>query len=133
MSQKTKAEIIQETYEAYLDPNNRGVWHMTFGEEFDNEVCCYLTTDGKMCAVGRCIREDVDRKGLTGSVPSIPVIFDTPLDDLLKEEYRGHEPEFWEALQSFHDNHTNFKFDEPVGYTEKGLKQLERLKETWIK
>lgn len=130
MSQKTKAEIIQETYEAYLDPNNRGAEMLDEGTEIERAVCSYLTADGKMCAVGRCMREDVNRHKFSGSVAALVATDPVAFEEALKEEYRGHEPAFWEALQGFHDTDKNFKLD---GYTEDGLEHLESIKQTWIK
>lgn len=92
MLTKTAKAIILETVEYYkknpraMDNNNRGT---------------YLTTDGRMCAVGRClIQPTID---MIGNVRS----YINPLDTILKLEYRGHSIEFWEDLQILHD-HNNF-------------------------
>ena len=49
MVQKTTVEIIEETANFY-NLTNRGL--NPFGD------CVYRTDDGKMCAVGRCLRDD---------------------------------------------------------------------------
>lgn len=105
--QKTIEEIVNETLAYYEeDPRRRAV---------TLEGCEYLTEDGRMCAVGRCLHGDADARTLKNYASCIyrsnaglpsrshyrdPLI----LDDLLKEEYRGHPVAFWDSLQRLHDD-----------------------------
>ena len=120
---KTKLEILEETYEYYSDPTKRGI--------SERGYCVYLTSDNKMCAVGRCLLE-----------PSKTLIEDDcfdddinlyisdrmpELDEQLKPEYRGHTGSmFWKNLQEWHDNYKHFT---PNGISDEG----ERVFETLIK
>lgn len=88
----TKQEIIEETVEYYK--NN------PFGYNLNTGKCVYRGPEGQMCAVGRCLvhpelygNEDISAHSL--------LVHNT--DNSLKEEYQGHQPEFWNRLQSFHD------------------------------
>jgi hypothetical protein len=113
---KTKLEIIDEIVEYYsTDTSRRGVQLTSFG----SETCAYLTNDGKMCAVGRCMIEPtIDLGGAARDV----------LEDsfyLLKPEYRIEDLEFWENLQNLHD--TNSYWDKK-GLTQRGLQEIEYLK-----
>jgi len=105
---KTKREIIEETYEYYK----------THPKAISGKGCAYLTSDGNMCAVGRCMNDETikfqwENMNLTackapyrGFDFRYGICIDSNaqvLDSLLKEEYRGHEYDFWEKLQHFHD------------------------------
>jgi hypothetical protein len=95
---KSAQEIILETYAAYPTIKSCAM-------NIDTGACEYLTPDGKMCAIGRCLIEPGD-KMLVGSLNRddkwrIGQILWS--DDLLKPEYRGHPPEFWADLQKWHD------------------------------
>lgn len=99
---KTKREIIAETAKVYSDPVNRGI--------DDKQACLYLTPDGKMCALGRCLIDPTIEGGSLCYFASDGWMIGNRewSDDLLKEEYRGHLAEFWEDLQMWHDDDTNF-------------------------
>jgi hypothetical protein len=100
---KTKLEILKETYEYYSDPNKRG---------HNGERCCYLTSDGKMCAVGRCLINPKKLQDLSGNtIGSLIAGYNINLNLRLKPEYRGHSLEFWNSLQKWHDNSSNFDTD----------------------
>ena len=105
---KTKIEIIEETYEYYkTHPQalNKKGW------------CSYLTEEGYMCAIGRCMTNEVVayqkihmntesgscKNTLNNFLFSSGVSSHTNLDPMLKSEYRGHPFEFWSELQKFHD------------------------------
>lgn len=102
---KSKKEIIDETVEVYSkDPSQRGFVVNAMGLQ----VCKYLTDDGRMCAVGRClipnqlmIAEDQSPQTYLNSSMSIGKVVN--LEEILKEEYRGHDIQFWKDLQQFHD------------------------------
>lgn len=105
---KSKTEIVLETLRFY-NRNNRGY-------NYQNDHCTYYDeATGNKCAVGRCILDsEIERvselervrfeKKLDG--PSVILVADhfKGLDGLLKPEYRGHCIEFWQNLQSIHDD-----------------------------
>lgn len=100
----TKSEIIQEAAHYYMDDVNRRAVSPT--------ACMYFY-QGKMCAVGRCLAdpEDFQNKVGTCSVDNLYYDKDIVLDEHLKEEYKGHDNEFWKELQHFHDNTSNWLHD----------------------
>ncbi len=120
---KTKLDIINETMEFYsADVSRRAM-------AADSYVCMYITSDGRKCAVGRCFDENkisqytYDR--IEGySVNNLPIT----LDNLLKEEYKGHSSEFWNNLQGLHD-HTNNWCE--TGLSLFGLSELNELKQKY--
>jgi len=66
------------------------------------EVCQY-DFRGKQCAVGHCMTEegrDLAMRQLWEGVEDLGIRL---LEGSLKEEYKGHELEFWSDLQRFHD------------------------------
>lgn len=134
MPTKTKIQIIDETVEAYSDPNNRAIHR---GEnEFDMDICSYLTADGKMCAFGRCELKPIDcRKTVEDRVRDMDFeqyIRQENIDKLLKPEYRGHELCFWSDVQRLHDITKNFDEGGPnPGWSEYGRKEIARLKDKY--
>lgn len=116
----TKVEIIQETADYYSqDTSRRGTF-----EHNSTLKCAYLTSDGKMCAVGRCL---INPEALDPAT-SIGVVLDMVMRGELefKEQYKGHEDDavFWSRLQSFHDVKHNW---DDEGLTLTGKLELERL------
>lgn len=125
--QKTKLQIIEETYEAYKDARNR-----SYNEELNN--CVYLNPDeGKMCAFGRC-----EIKPPSCNMPSVEGRFfgslyyigadDSAMQNALKEEYRGHSFSFWQDLQNLHDVDGYF---DGITWSKHGLERIEQLKEIY--
>lgn len=118
---KTKLEILEETKATY-NKDNRGV-NLSGG-------CKYLSDKNTMCAVGRCMTEtSLDQyKDYRGSVTKLnnEVAEDCPMgiDLLLKEEYRGHEVQFWQNLQEFHDE---IEYWNETGLSELGEKKYKYL------
>lgn len=101
---KTKLEILEETKNFYTeDPTRRAT---------SDNGCRYLTDDGRMCAVGRCLIPNSQLnvcylyndnfKSATEAI-NVSVNNIKNLEEILKEEYRGHSKGFWSLLQSFHD------------------------------
>jgi len=118
---KTKIQIIEETVEYYsADTSRRGV----FGSN-----CVYYAprlNDEVMCAVGRCIKEPKKLHGVFASITRLAEkVNEESLDNLLKEEYRGHSKDFWQDLQGFHDTRENW--NEHIGLTEEGETNLKLL------
>lgn len=129
----TKIEIIEETANFY-NLGNRGVRNINSGS------CVYQSDDGtKHCAVGRCIEPDAlyhftdfAEEDLTGVRHLFEdpegLFFEKNLDDYLKEEYRGHDIDFWADLQEFHDD-TICWTDDGLSYA--GEQRHERLLARW--
>lgn len=97
-SQKSKAEILQETIDWYAaDPDERRAVSMS-GE------CMYSTAEGTACcAVGRVLEDPWRAECEYGGDPanSIP-------ENWFRPEYRGHVALFWERLQGLHDHGCNW-------------------------
>lgn len=121
---KTKAEILQETVEYYSeDINRRAVG--------GNEVCLYTTADNRHCAVGRCLTEEaIDTvQDFEGDVEDLVDEYaEDNIDNILKEQYKGHEEKFWADLQTLHDKESNW---DKTGLTEEGQDYIEYLKSKW--
>lgn len=120
----TKLEIINMVANHY-NSYNRGMGH---------HGCNYRTDDGKMCAVGMCMNDEaMDEYGdYVGSISEISgkiINRGGYLDSIFKEEYRGHDVDFWDDLQRLHD-HSSFWSDE--GLSEAGEKEVEALIKEYI-
>lgn len=115
---KTQQEIIDETIE-YYRTHPRGM-NIREGE------CMYLTPDGCMCAVGRCMSDPQDGQHKIGNraLGDVPI---DKLDLLLKSDYRGHNLDFWGDLQNFHDTPQYWETEEGGELTEYGLKKAQDL------
>lgn len=83
---KTAIEIINETVSVY-SATSRAI---------DIDGCKYLTEDGRMCAVGRCLINP-------GSMKDGAYFCMDHDDSIFKEEYRGRSQEFWQDIQHLHD------------------------------
>jgi hypothetical protein len=94
---KTKEQIMIETFEFYSDPSNRAVR--------DNGGCFYRDPVSlKRCAVGRCLNQEEELEKLEHSVERCW----NEIQKLLLPEYQGHEYDFWQKLQDWHDTPRNF-------------------------
>jgi hypothetical protein len=100
---KTKLQILTEAFNYYSQPEMRGI---VAGR------CSYLTSDGKRCAVGRCLIPDSVIKDIDGENSHQSCRWGVEriknLEDILAPEYRGHGGEFWYDLQGWHDDNDNF-------------------------
>ena len=109
---KTKIEIINETVAYYSeDPLRRGLFR---------GYCQYITIDGRMCAVGRCM---IDPR--TES-PDAQIGQIERFERKLKAEYRGYTKRFWGELQRLHDVSEHWNEE---GLTKEGEIFLQALKE----
>lgn len=119
---KTKLEIIEETANFYT-LKNRG-WNESA------KSCEYLTKEGNMCAVGRCLMNalDIPSAYIDSGIKELSELHDDGVDGLLKEEYRGHNDDFWMDLQNLHDNASMWT---DTGLSEKGKEKVELLKELY--
>lgn len=122
---KTKLEIIDETVAYYTEDVNR--------RAISGIICEYLTEDGRMCAVGRCmIAPKQEFKGVCSNIYTYEngeaETIEEPLDNLLKKEYRGHNIDFWKDLQLLHDCNTNWN---NYGLSSTGIFLVNELKEKY--
>lgn len=116
---KTAEEIIDETVKFYSTVSNRSV---------ENESCKYISTDGKMCAFGRCAKDpSILMEGHGVSVHYVITKYggQIPIDDVLKDEYKGQEPNFWNDLQWLHDSWAHWDSN---GISEKGREYVDYIK-----
>ncbi len=116
----TKVEIINIVASHYNESNR--AYEKGFG-------CKYRTEDGRMCAVGMCmtdegLREFGDTKSAVHAIANMLQDRGKELDDILKDEYRGHDIELWEKLQVLHDNETHWNED---GISNLGKHKVSRL------
>jgi len=117
-------DIIIETVE-YYETNARGV-------KPNSSICLYITAQGDMCAVGRCMTAEAIQQIIDGKIDQacgtdgLYDAFGQPLDELLKPEYRGQDKDFWSRLQQFHDDEQCWG---PDGLTSAGESQMTVLQE----
>jgi hypothetical protein len=107
---KTKHEIIDETAQAYSDPQLRAVIPSNF-------ECQILMIDGRKCALGRCMKDETAQIFRGQSGPDLTLgsgVKNEEIDALLKEEYRGHDKFFWAAIQEFHDIDRHWESQEAI-------------------
>lgn len=114
---KTALEIIDETVAYYSEDVSR----RAIGNSITS--CSYYTEDGRMCAVGRCLQKPENFKGNLQSAHSLNAEFG--LEEIIKEEYKGHTLSFWESLQHLHDDNDHWT---ETGLNEHGLRKLENIK-----
>lgn len=113
---KTKKEILEETIAAYTSETRAY-----------EDGCKYLTSDGRMCAVGRCcVRPSFDWEGVVEHIRISGYRGD--VESLLKPEYQGHEIEFWKNLQILHDCSEHWTKD---GLSEEGKKWADSIRKRW--
>jgi hypothetical protein len=127
----TKLEILEETFEFYNEhPERRGI--AATGD------CMYLDdATGNKCAVGRCMLPAAAESlcGVLAEVHELRALLPAPyqsvesIDAALEERYRGHGPDFWAALQTWHDEPTYWK--DSVEATGKRQRAMEKLKTAW--
>jgi hypothetical protein len=103
----TQEQIVRETVAFYTSKNRAAVETECELNVCISTQCLYLTDEGKMCAVGRCMT----KKGLErvlvshakASAHDLDDAFDG-IDKLLKKKYHGQNISFWANLQRLHDN-----------------------------
>lgn len=130
MKRKTKLEIIEETAAFYMEDPSRRAVRDTPGPWIIS--CSYHdTVTGKECAVGRClIDSEAFEADFSGSIDGGGWTVQEDLDPYFKEEYRGHNDQFWGGLQAWHDCPRYWE-KEGTGLTPEGEKFLAELKETY--
>jgi hypothetical protein len=126
---KTKTEIINETATYYSED---------ISKRAKNGGDCSYFKNNKMCAVGRCLINPgkVEKETIIAlenckiestSVQEFKKLYNN-LDDLLQEEYRGHDFDFWQALQNLHDYDHNW---DNYGLSERGEREVKFLLELY--
>ena len=118
----TAIKLINETVAYYSkDVTRRGICKISGS-------CEYLTRDGKMCAVGRCVKEELN-SDLSGSFNNLynenKPLSEQEREDLFKDEYKGIPAGLWSNLQSLHD--TN-RFWNATGLSKDGKNFVKILK-----
>ena len=120
---KTAKEIIEETIQYYSEDTSR--------RALEEGGCQYTTEDGNHCAVGRCLEEEYQTTDFeynqTKGVIQLVDYYQT-MDNILREEYRGHPTDLWERLQRLHDG--DFNWDED-GLTGIGIAAANRILEDY--
>ena len=115
----TKVEIIQMMANHYNE-DNRSV----------DSGDCFYARDGKMCAVGMCMTDEaIDEFGdFMGTIHKLNAKILTEenksFDAIFKDEYKGHDLNFWEELQYLHDE---CMFWDECGLTLEGHDKVEAL------
>lgn len=120
----TAEQIVRETIEYYAaDPSRRA----SYIDEKKLYRCKYKAPNGNMCAVGRCMMDP--KENWDGIAEDISGPDYEDIDDILKEEYRGHDTEMWIDIQNWHDTPENWSEDAitKIGQ-ERADKLLERYK-----
>lgn len=128
--QKTKLQIIEELFDNYYvkDPSKRAAK--------GSRCSYYQESTGNKCAVGMCMLNDDTAKHYqnlcpTSNVHGVNIVLTDEekleFDDIIKEEYRGHDLDFWDEVQCLHDNNDYWT---EYGLSEQGIDELRRLKET---
>ncbi len=121
MEKLTKIQIIDETVE-YYKTHDRAI--------DDNLKCCYLSDDNRMCAHSRCLTDEARATLLQefSNNATAYVVIGEFGDECHKEEYRGHDEEFWQRIQSIHDSHSYWS---GKTFTPAGEKFVNSLKEDY--
>jgi hypothetical protein len=111
---KTKIEIIDETVAYYSEDVSR--------RSISKGEYRYFGDNGKKCAYARCWKDNAIgfRENTTARSENMP-----EPDDLVRDEYKGYNRDFWQDIQSIHD--ANRYWDEK-GMTEIGRAKVENLK-----
>lgn len=130
---KTKLEIIESVLERV---RLRGRCTIEGTNELIVDTPLYIGENNMRCAVGMFLDEDkFDPEMEHVSVCEIPSAFDIEIDDILREDYHGHELEFWERLQVLHDAPSNWinTADTPSGedLSKLGKVLVEEIKESF--
>jgi hypothetical protein len=119
----TKRQIIDETVEYYKHNHRASTW---WG-------CQYLTEDGSMCAVGRCLEDPealeeaiLQQEGAQSelNLKGIMDFENLAKHIVFKPEYEGHCVEFWADLQKLHDLSSHWNDDKTLSEKGQEFKQI---------
>jgi len=123
-----KESIIEETAN-YYNSENRSLNSGGTG-------CSYLGSNGTWCGFSRCCKNDAKTiESLEAMDDVVGTLNCYELDkneisyeELLQDQYKGHELEFWRDVQFLHDGKENWN---KSGLSEKGQKFKDRLIGKW--
>lgn len=123
----TKHQIIDETVQYYK----------THPRAVVGRHCTYQTKDGDFCAHSRCLTtsgREIVIKAKKHNSPASDVI-NLFGDTIHKQQYRGHEKEFWGYIQYLHDTSNNWFENETNGNNLSSFGELfvNSIKEIWEK
>lgn len=113
---KSMLEILTETV-AFYSGNPMKLRSLSY------TGCAYNGENDTHCAVGRCLLPKYQEQGneMEGNNNSLLTLKERKNvkshDELLQEEYRGHDFNFWVKLQDLHDNN---KYWDNSGITTEG-------------
>lgn len=96
-------DILEDMVKFYTGAPNR---RATLVRKDGSTTCRYITDDGRKCAVGRVMMDEhlAEANNYNGVLDVEHLMCPNGMiDDLLKEEYRGHPTHFWDGLQYLHD------------------------------
>lgn len=99
----TKKEIILETVE-YYKTHRRGIT--------SHGTCVYGNEKNSKCAIGKVMNLESynELKNYEGDVEDLLFNNDiSDIDEILKDEYKNHELDFWMDLQHLHDGNSFWK------------------------
>jgi hypothetical protein len=123
---KSKIDIIIETVKHYNSNNT--------ARKAETDTCTYMNEGGAMCAVGRCLTNEGmqifkafehNNVEVNTSVEYFTNVYGMDeFNNALKEEYRGHDVDFWKNLQYLHDATNNWNEN---GITKYGLGTVDSL------
>ena len=122
-------QIINETFEYYTEKVGRRAVHRYKDGEAD--TCMYNGDLGTHCAIGRCLLSVYQDGGydLIGNEDAISGLVESnellDLDEMLQPQYRGHHIQFWDKLQTFHDDVCNWDSEGKV--TSEGIKYIDNF------
>lgn len=116
---RTKEEylaLLNETVQYYSEDTSR--------RALSKLTCLYKTNDGKMCAVGRCLKEGVIDYNHHNSLSVSGLLEYYKEEEIFKQEYVGFDERFWLKLQGLHDE---FKYWGENCLNPKGELLVERI------
>ena len=97
-------ELIQETVDYYSEDVSR--------RAVDEFGYCHYNKNGKKCAVGRCIIDELNHDFTMSwdylHCSNVKVDSFEERQAFLKEEYRGFPDDLWNVLQRLHDINSNW-------------------------
>lgn len=121
--QKKKAEIVDYVVD-YFKTHPRATDAIS--------GCMYQNKEGNRCAHSICLSDEGLDKILRygdNSGSNAGDVISRLTDNIHKEEFRGHSSEFWDAIQSLHDNDSNWVLIEGGNkLSAKGVKEAQELK-----
>jgi len=103
--------------------NETGTSYTSKTRSIDQYGGCRYFTNGKCCAIGRCLEEPRRFSHVSGTVITLNARY--TLEKILKPGYRGYPLSFWRDLQWLHDDKD--RWDEN-GLSEAGKKVVRAIK-----